>query len=168
MNDKSNIALYAFRKFGDTVLKAAYHHVGSYSEAEDITQEVFLKLHAEPQSFSSDEHMKAWLLRSAINRGINYHKSFGVRNRQSIDEVNETVLSYEFTPEDKTVITKISSLPKKYSSVIYLYYYEEYSIREIAEILDKNENTVSSLLRRARKKLKLELEEDEVYESQNV
>ncbi|MBE6862268.1 MAG: sigma-70 family RNA polymerase sigma factor [Ruminococcus sp.] len=163
-----NIALYAFRKYGDMVLRAAYHHVRSYSEAEDITQEVFLKLHAEPQSFSSDEHLKAWLLRSAINRCINYHKSFRIRNRQSLDEVNEESLSYEFTSDDKTVLEKVSALPDKYSSVIYLYYYEEYSIREISEILGKNENTVSSLLRRARKRLKLELEEDEVYEKQGV
>lgn len=168
MNGNMNIALYAFRKYGDMVLRAAYHHVRSYSEAEDITQEVFLKLHAEPQSFSSDEHLKAWLLRSAINRCINYHKSFRIRNRQSLDEVNEESLSYEFTSDDKTVLEKVSALPDKYSSVIYLYYYEEYSIREISEILGKNENTVSSLLRRARKRLKLELEEDEVYEKQGV
>jgi len=168
VNGNMNIALYAFRKYGDMVLRAAYHHVRSYSEAEDITQEVFLKLHAEPQSFSSDEHLKAWLLRSAINRCINYHKSFRIRNRQSLDEVNEESLSYEFTSDDKTVLEKVSALPDKYSSVIYLYYYEEYSIREISEILGKNENTVSSLLRRARKRLKLELEEDEVYEKQGV
>ena len=66
MND--NPALYAFNKFGDTVLRAAFAMTGNYTEAEDITQEVFLTLHAKPQSFESDEHMKAWLLRSAINR----------------------------------------------------------------------------------------------------
>lgn len=69
-----NIALYAFRKFGDTILRAAYACCGNYSEAEDITQDVFLILHSKPQTFRDDEHMKAWLLRAAINKCKNYKK----------------------------------------------------------------------------------------------
>ncbi|MBQ8296228.1 MAG: RNA polymerase sigma factor [Ruminococcus sp.] len=160
-----DIALYAFRKYGDTVLRAAYSCVGNYSEAEDITQDVFLNLHAKPQIFTDDNHMKAWLLRAAINRCKNYHKSYRKRNQHSYDEVSEAELSCDFTPQDNTIREKIASLPEKYSSVLYLYYYEEYTIREIAGILQKNENTVSSLLQRARKKIKLELEEDECYET---
>lgn len=161
-NDKST-ALYAFNLFGDTVLRAVYNCVGNLAEAEDITQEVFLTLHAKPQQFSSDEHLKAWLLRVALNRCKDYHRSFRKRNQKQLDEVNEAVLSYEFTPEDRTVLDKISALPEKYSSVLYLYYYEDYSVKEIAEMLQKNENTVSSLLRRARQKLKFELEEEEDF-----
>lgn len=161
-NDKYT-ALYAFNLFGDTVLRAAYNCVGSLAEAEDITQEVFLTLHAKPQQFNDDEHLKAWLLRAALNRCKDYHKSFRKRRQQPLDEVNEALLSYEFTPEDRTVLDKISALPEKYSSVLYLYYYEEYSVKEIAEMLRKNENTVSSLLRRARQKLKFELEEEEDF-----
>lgn len=59
MDNTDNIALYAFRKFGDTVLRAAYTCCGSYAEAEDITQDVFLQLHTKPQSFTDDEHLKA-------------------------------------------------------------------------------------------------------------
>ena len=58
-----NIALYAFRKYGDTILRAAYACCGNYSEAEDITQEVFFALHSKPQTFENDEHLKAWLIR---------------------------------------------------------------------------------------------------------
>lgn len=161
-NDK-NTALYAFNIYGDTVLRAAYNCVGSFAEAEDITQEVFLSLHAKPQHFNDDEHLKAWLLRVTLNRCRDYHRSYRKRNQQRLDDVNEAALSYEFTPEDKTVLEKISALPEKYSSVLYLYYYEEYSVREIAEMLQKNENTVSSLLRRARQKLRFELEEEEDF-----
>ena len=60
----------------------------------------------------------------------------------------------------------IAKLPEKYSSVIFLYYFEEYTVKEIASLLGKNENTVSSLLQRGRKKLKTELEkEGYVYEN---
>lgn len=168
MIENTNTALYAFRKFGDTVLRTAYHYTGNMSEAEDITQDVFLKLHADPRGFDSDEHLKAWLIRCAINSGINFRKSFRFRNRRSFDEVSENALSCDFSLEDKSILEKVMKLPQKYRSVIYLYYYEEYSIKEISELLDIKENTVSSQLQRARKKLKSELEEDDDYEKQRV
>lgn len=168
MNDTNeNTSLYAFRKYGDTVLKAAYACTGCYSEAEDITQEVFLKLHSGEYSFSDDNHLKAWLLRAAINRAKSYHRSWMKKKRSSLDEISENELISDFTPEDKTIREKIASLQEKYSSVLYLYYYEEYNVREIAELLQKSENTVSSLLRRARQKLKIELEEEN-YETQRI
>lgn len=159
-----NIALYAFKKFGDTVLRTAFACTGAYSEAEDITQEVFLSLHSKPQDFTDDEHMKAWLLRVTINRCKNYRKSFRVSRTHSLDDVGEAELQINFTPQESELREKIARLPEKYSSVIYLYYYEEYKIKEIAELLGKKENTVSSLLQRARKKLKLELEKEGYYE----
>ena len=167
MNDNS--ALYAFNKFGDTVLRAAFAITGSYSEAEDITQEVFLTLHAKPQDFESDEHMKAWLLRATINRCKNYRKSARVMKNSPLDEELANTLSCEFTTRDNEIKDMIAKLPEKYSSVIFLYYFEEYTIKEIALLLEKNENTVSSLLQRGRKKLKTELEkEGYIYETKRV
>lgn len=164
MNDNS--ALYAFNKFGDTVLRAAFAMTGNYPEAEDITQEVFLTLHAKPQDFESDEHMKAWLLRTAINRCRNLRKSARMRRDTPLDDALANTLSCEFTPRDNEIRERIAKLPERYSSVIFLYYYEEYNIREIASILGKSENTVSSLLQRGRKKLKTELEkEGYIYET---
>ena len=113
MNDSS--ALYAFNKFGDTVLRAAFAMTGSYSEAEDITQEIFLNLHAKPQSFDSDEHMKAWLLRSAINRCKNYRKSARILRNSPLDETLANTLSCEFSPRDNEIRERISRLPEKYS-----------------------------------------------------
>lgn len=150
----SNIALDAFRKYGDTVLRAAYACCGCFAEAEDITQEVFLSLHAKPQSFTDENHLKAWLLRAAVNRCKNYHNSFTKKKRVALEDADSCALMCEFTPEDDTVRKAVAKLPAKYSSVLYLYYFEEYNIREIADMLGKNENTVSSLLRRARQKIK--------------
>ncbi len=167
MNDNS--ALYAFNKFGDTVLRAAFAITGSYSEAEDITQEVFLTLHAKPQTFETDDHMKAWLLRSTINRCKNYRKSARVMKNSPLDEELANTLSCEFTPRDNEIKDMIAKLPEKYSSVIFLYYFEEYTIKEIAALTGKKENTVSSLLQRGRKKLKTELEkEGYVYETKRI
>ena len=146
-----NTALYAFRKYGDTVLRAAYACCGNYSEAEDITQDVFLILHSKPQNFKDDEHMKAWLIRVTMNKCRNYKKSFRVRKTDNIDDVSENELKCSFNPADNEIRENISRLPQKYSSVIFLYYYEGYNIREIAGMLSKSENTVSSLLQRGRK-----------------
>lgn len=155
--NSDNTALYAFRRFGRLVLKTAYSCVGNYSEAEDIAQEVFLTLHEKPQEFNDDEHMKAWLLRAAINRGKNYHKSWKQKGRIDIDELPEPAESSNAS-QSRELKEAVFSLSPKYSSVLYLHYYEGYTIKEIAAMLGKRENTVGSLLRRGREKLKLELE----------
>ena len=155
-----NTALYAFEKYGDMVLRTAYVFAGNYHEAEDITQEIFLKLHSSPQDFQSEEHMKAWLIRAAVNHCKNYRKSARISKTSHIDEALENTLSCEFSEKDNEVKERIEKLPEKYSLVIYLHYFEGYSIKEIASVLGKNENTVGSLLRRGRAKLKIELEKE--------
>ncbi len=157
MDDSNNTALYAFRKFGDTVLRAAYACCGSYTEAEDITQDVFLMLHSKPRSFDSDEHIKAWLLRVTVNKCKNLKRSFRFSRTRSMDEIDDAAGAYSIDTSQIEMKELIASLPKKYSSVIFLYYYEGYKIAEIAEILGKNANTVSSLLNRGREKLRHEL-----------
>ncbi len=157
--NESNISLYAFRKYGDMVLRTAYACSGNYAEAEDITQDIFLLLHTKPVNFESDEHLKAWLLKVAVNKCKNLKRSFRISHTQSLDETSEKLAYYNFESGESEIREKIRALPTKYSSVIYLYYYEGYKIHEIAKILGKNENTVSSLLQRGRQKLKLELEE---------
>ncbi len=158
MTDDKFTALYAFDTFGQLILRTAYCCVGNYSEAEDISQEVFLKLHENPRSFNDDEHLKAWLLRSTINRCINYKKSWRQKVRTELESVPESVMSVDST-QARELREAVAALPEKYSSVIFLYYYEGYSIKEIASILDKSENTVGSLLRRGRSKLRIEIEE---------
>lgn len=158
--EHENISLYAFHKFGDTVLRASYACCGSYAEAEDITQDVFLQLHSKPQNFNNDEHLKAWLLRVAINKCKNYKRSFRVSKTGSLETEDISSAYYEMKTEEDSIVSQIKSLPEKYASVIFLYYYEGYNTREIADIQGKSENTVCSLLRRGREKLKLELEKE--------
>ena len=159
MNNE-NTALYAFKKYGNTVLRAAFAFSGSYAEAEDIVQDVFLSLHTNPQNFNSDEHLKAWLLRAAINKCKNFRRSFRFSRTCSIDDLEHSEVICEMDTESRELRQQIAALPKKYAEVIFLHYYEGYSIKEIDSMLNKNENTVGSLLRRGREKLKAELEEE--------
>lgn len=168
MTENENTAQYAFRKFGDTVLRTAYACTGSIQEAEDITQDVFLKLHSSQTAFADDEHMKAWLMRSAINRGRNYRKSFRFSRTSSIDDENAPQIASAPVDDPDGIKDMIRALPQKYSEVIYLYYYEGYNIREISGLLGKSENTISSLLQRGRKKLRMELEKEDNYGSERI
>ena len=166
MSNTATTALYAFRKFGNLVLKTAYCYTANYIEAEDIAQDVFLTLHEKNISFNDEEHLKAWLLRVTINRGKNYSKSWKQKGRVDIDDIPEQA-EYDTSARDRELKDAVFSLPPKYSTVLYLYYYEDHTIKEIASLLQKSENTIGSLLRRGREKLKLELEEY-TYDTQRI
>lgn len=155
--DNDNISLYAFRKFGDMVLRVAYICCGCYAEAEDITQDIFLYLHSNPVAFESDEHLKAWLLKVTTNKCKNYKRSFRVSHTGPLDDDFQGSCNMDTT--DVEIRDLLASLSPKYAAVMYLYLYEERSAKEIAAILDKKLNTVKSLIRRGISKLKIELED---------
>ena len=160
MLNKENIALYAFRKYGDTALQAAFCCIGNRQDAEDAAQEVFFTLHKHPMDFHDDEHLKAWILRAVINRCKNMKKSIWRRMRVSFEDVAENRLA---APQDnaKEILSMIAALPKPYAEVVYLHDAQGYAIREIAELLHRSENTVSSQLRRGHQKLRIELTDAE-------
>jgi RNA polymerase sigma-70 factor (ECF subfamily) len=138
------------------VIRIAYQNLKNQADAEDVTQEVFIKLLKQP-AFNDDNHLKAWLIRITINQCKDLMKSDWFRKRQPLDE--------NWQPHSEKqlgIISEIWKLPKNYRNVIYLYYYENYSVPEIARILGENENTISSRLTRARKKLKIILIEEGV------
>ncbi len=156
-----------FTNYGRMVLQIAYQNTADMSEAEDITQEVFLKLIRNIKDFNDNEHIKAWLIRVTINQCKDYFKSF--RFRKNIAFTEENLSSEYYTDNyldsgDKQVFEELKKLPPKYRNVIYLYYIEEYTVPEIAKLLASNENTVSSWLRRAKKKLKMNMEGEGIYE----
>lgn len=144
-----------FRKYADMIYRIALHHLRTPADAEDILQEVCLALMTSdpPQD---EEHLKRWLIRVTINKCKNLKRSFWRRNRESIDDY----LHLEAAPP-AAIPEEIYELPENYRHIIYLYYFEDYTIPEIAGILEKNENTVKSSLQRARKKLKKILTEEE-------
>ena len=109
------------------------------------------------KSFDNEQHIRAWLLRVAINKAKNIQSSFWRRNRLSLDDYIET-LSFE-TSETKELFEEVMKLPEKYRVVVHLFYYEDYSIKEIAKILGTTESNIKVRLSRGRAKLKDALKE---------
>ena len=111
MNNETT-ALYAFKKYGNTVLRAAFAFSGSYAEAEDIVQDVFLSLHTDQRTFNDDEHLKAWLLRVTINKCKNLRRSFRFSRTCSIDDLESSEVICEMDTESRELRQQIAALPK--------------------------------------------------------
>lgn len=149
--------------YSGTVYRIAYARTRNRQDAEDITQDVFLKYISANKQFDSEEHRKAWLLRVAVNCSNDFVKSAHYRHRADFDEMPENGVepSYEL-PEKSEVWYAVQALPEKYRIPIHLFYYEDMSIAQIAAITNERESTVRSQLTRARKMLKEILKEESV------
>lgn len=134
--------------YSDMIIRIAYHNLRNQADAEDVAQEVFLKLMRE-EEFEDEGHRKAWLIRVTINLCKDMNKQAWNLKTEGFKEAWEP-----FSKEQQRVLEELWELPKNYRNVVYLYYYEELTVSEIAKILKRKENTVSSWLTRARKKLK--------------
>lgn len=147
-------------KYSPVVYRMAYSMVKNPQDAEDIHQEVFLKFLRKKPEFESEEHRKAWFLRVTINLAKNLWKTAWRQRVVSLGEVDREEEAELEQEEDKLVET-VKKLPQKYRTVIHLFYYEEYSLEEIAGILGAKPSTVRTRLTRARQKLKELLKEDD-------
>ena len=150
-------------KYGDMVLRIAYTYLKNRADAEDIVQDVFLRIIDKKPSFNDENHEKSWLIRATINMCKNKVNLFWNKNKCSIDDVQEFAVSDKYNT-DTSVFQAVMALGEKYRVVIYMYYYEGYSTPEIADIIGKSETTIRSLLHRARNKLKDMLKEDYDFE----
>lgn len=144
----------------DTIFRIAYNYVKDKSEADDITQNVLLKLLDTKKEFDSDEHIKFWLIRVTINES----KKALLSPWRSTEPIEDYAAQIEFpTREHGEVFYALMELPKKYRTALYLYYYEEYSTKEISRLLNMPQSTVLSHLKRGRELLKKRLMEAEKY-----
>ncbi len=142
-------------KYIDTVYRLALSRTKSPENAEDITQEVFLKLMQTNKKFDSEEHVKAWLLRVTINCTKDLFLSSWFRKTEALDD------NLSFEHEEKSdLYYALMRLPQKYRTVIHLHYYEGYSIKEIADMTKTAEGTVKSQLHRGRDMLKSLMREE--------
>ena len=156
---RENYIHYLIEKYSDMLIRITYSYMKNLSDAEDITQDVFIKLLEKKPTFENEEHEKAWLIRVSINQSKDKLKSSHYKKTEPLEDNLVHV-----TKEDNGVIQAVLNLPVKYKSIVLLYYYEGYSIAEVANILSLKETTVGSQLSRARKKLKSILKEDFEYE----
>ena len=143
-------------RYQDMIYRTAVTMTANHADAEDILQEVFFKYFRLQPAFESRSHEKAWFLRVTINECKNLMRSIWKRKRTDFNpELLESVSSAE--EHDSEVLCAVMSLPEKYRIAIYLYYYEEYSVREIAGITAQSESAVAQQLARGRRKLRKQL-----------
>lgn len=146
--------------YSDTVLRIAYQHTGNIHDSEDIVQEVMLSLLNKNLSDYDDEHLKAYIIRSAVNHCHSFHRKRKRENTVYFEEIYKNGNEPVFTAEERYVLYEVKKLPPKYRDVILLHYYEGYHVKEIADILGLPAGTITSQLKRAREKLKILLKED--------
>ena len=142
-------------KYKDMVYRAALTAVGNFADAEDIMQEVFFKYFKTHPEFESESHEKAWFLRVTMNESKNLLRSSWKRRR--VDADLSAIMDESGSPERNEVLEAVLSLPEKYRIAIYLHYYENYMISEIARITSQSEAAVAQQLSRGRKKLEKKL-----------
>ena len=138
----------------DRVYRTALLYLQSVDDAEDAVQGVFLRFLEKTPVFSDEEHEKAWFLTVTRNYCKDVQKSFWRRN------VNLGTLPDQTAEEepDQVILETVMALQTKYREVVYLYYYEGYSIAEISKMLHRKQSTIQTQLATARAKLKIELE----------
>ncbi len=145
-------------KYENHLYAVAFGICRNRCDAEDVVQEVFLKYYTGEKDFESEEHIRAWLLRVTVNLARDKVKSFWNRNKVEWEGYMDSV-PFE-NPQDRDLFEAVMGLPEKYRIVLHLFYYEDYSVQEIARILKKKENTVKSCLYRGRGLLKARLKEE--------
>lgn len=145
------------------ILRISYTYLKNQADAEDVLQDVFLRIMDKKPDFSDAEHEKFWIVRVTSNICKNKLMQFWNKNKCSIDDVGE-ISSYDTYATDSNVMKAVMSLPEKYRVAVHMFYYEGYSTVEISKILGKSEVTVRSILHRARNRLKDLLKEEYDFE----
>jgi len=153
------------RQYGNDVLRTAYMYVKDIHSAEDIFQDVFIKVNQKLSTFEGNSSIKTWIIRITINTCKDYLKSaWNRRVVPMMDYQEDSIISEtdydEVENQDTKELVKQSvlSLPEKYKDVVLCVYFQEMSIAETAKALQIAEGTAKSRLSRAREKLKTILE----------
>ncbi len=158
--DDETFACYAGR-YADTIYRVAFNSCKNAADAQDIVQNVLLKLYRCQTGFESQEHVRRWVIRVAVNESKKLLCSAWFRKSVALEDYAATL---EFQqPEESSLFLAVMALPKKYRVPLYLYYYEDYPVKEVAALCGLKESTVQTRLQRARQKLKTmltNLEED--------
>lgn len=148
-------AAEALQKYADMVYRLAYAQVRNRADADDIFQEVFIRLVKTQPEFESDEHMKAWLIRVTVNCARTMWLSAWKRRMVFMEDKDWNRIPAEEAPAGNEALeAAMDSLSMKMRRVIHLFYYEEMSVEQMAEVLLEKPSTIRSQLSRARKALK--------------
>lgn len=137
--------------YKDTIFRLAYSYTKNHFDADDVTQNVLLQLYKTDKAFKSEAHLKNWPVRVTVNHCKNLFRAPWRKHENLEDYANTLAFEEE---ESKDLFCLVMGLDQKYRVTLMLHYYEGYTIREIARIMDVPEKTVSTRLARGRKILK--------------
>lgn len=166
VHDRERLIDQLMNQYGESLLHLTYSYVGKREVAEDLTQEIFVKCYQRLDQYQKRSSIKSWIWRIAINHCKDYLRSWHhkhiviseekVNNTPSQEtEVENQVIQRN---EDEELVKTVRSLPDTYREVIYLYYFEELSIKEISYLTGINQNTIKTRLKRAKEILRESLE----------
>ena len=137
-------------KYSDAVTKLCLVRLQNWADAQDCYQNTFITLYQKAPEFNNEKHLEAWLIRVTINKCNDYIRS--QKTTIQLEQADHLAFSID---EDKSDLSfALCQLKPKYRDIIYLHYYEDYKLEEIADILQIKLNTVKSLLKRGKEKLK--------------
>ncbi|MCX7950428.1 MAG: sigma-70 family RNA polymerase sigma factor [Clostridiales bacterium] len=168
--NKDKLIEELIERFGDDILRICYLYTKDYSQAEDLFQEVFIKVYKNIDSFNNQCEVSTWVTRIAINTCKDYLKSAWIKRNilfWSVEEGEKNTNTENEVLNDiekDYILSSVLNLPSKYREVIYFYYYKDLKTKEIAAVLKLKESVVRSRLMRAREILKKELKEGLAYE----
>ena len=145
-------------RYQKNLYAAAFNICKNQMDAEDVVQETFVQYYTTKKEFESEQHIRAWLLRVAINKAKNLTVTFWKKHKCSLEDYMETLTFPD--PQSRDLFEEVMKLPEKYRIVIHLFYYEDYSVREIVDILKLSESNVKVRLSSGRAMLKDSLKEE--------
>ncbi len=139
------------QQYKDMIFRLAYSYTKNHFDADDVTQNVLLQLYKTDKDFKSESHLKNWLVRVTVNHCKNLFRA-PWRKHENLEDYANTLFFED--DQGRELFCLVMGLDQKYRVTLMLHYYEGYSIREIARIMDVPEKTVSTRLARGRKILK--------------
>lgn len=145
------------RQYSDTIYRIALSGCRTLADAEDVVQNTFIKLWERQESFENEEYARKWLIRVAVNECHSLWRTSWMKKTTYLEDVQKE-LSFSMDERSELYYT-VMELPVQYRQVVHLYYFEEYSVKEIAKLLKLSETAVQTRLLRARQKLKETLKE---------
>lgn len=157
--------------YGNEIKRVIYTYVKNEADTDDIAQEVFVTVYKKLHTFQKQSSLKSWLYSIAINKSKDYLRSWQGRNRKLLRRIKKErrgkqakleSIEHKLIKEDesKELIKQIMELPVKYREVIILYYFNDFSTKEISQITKIHDATIRTRLRRARERLKQNIERE--------
>lgn len=154
----------AYEKYADMLYRLALSHLKNPEDAEDTVQEVFVKYMHHISILSDEEHERAWLIRTTVNRCYDLLRYNSKRNHKDIYEMAEEIAAEE-NEQHIEIFQILEKLPVKYKTVIVLHYLEGFSVEEIARMLRISASAVKMRLSRGREQMKEVIEREENHVS---